>query len=385
MKYLFCDFYEDFKCIGDKCPSTCCAGGWGIIIDKDTKKEYDSIEGAFGQTLKRNIQTTDDSNYIFSLTRDGRCPFLTSENLCEIYQKLGPDKLCATCQEYPRIIVNHEDICFCTLTLSCPEVSRILLTRTSPISFFFEEDRFSDNAEHLTATDWDWFNNVMSCFTFSIDLLQNRTYSLSTRLRLLLIFTGTLQTLIDNNEDIAPLIETFSSPNTLRVQAESLSALPSNIPSIFSAFLHFYQHTKKIRNIPTFIALAKAMEDFINSYKGEELISYTVSAFHLLSDPTHDIHYERLCVYFLFRYYFRSYDSKNPLEEVAQLIYLLLIYRCYALPFCSESKGISTEKQIELFSSISRIFDHNTENLDMVSSYFKKDGQTDISFLLALI
>jgi len=383
MKYLICDFYEDFKCIGKECPSTCCAG-WNIYIDKEAKDIYDKIEGEFGQTLRDNILSVNDSTFKVLLHEDGRCPFLTSENLCEIYQKIGYDKMSYVCRIYPRIIEEHGDITFCTLTLSCPEVSRILLTRTAPVSFFFWEDEkiLTENRETF---DWNFFNTLMTCFTFSIDLMQNRNYPLSARLRLLLIFTNTLQTLLDNHMDITPLTETFSSPDYLHEQAGSLSALPSNTAAIFSAFLHFLSISRNISEMIYLTDITEALNKFIHSHEERQMLERFHNVNQLLQAPAYDIQYEHLCVYFLFRYYFCAYETRNPLEVVAQLIYLLLIYRGYALPFCSDTEGIRTEKQISLFSSVSRAFDHNTDNLKILSSNFKKDGQQDIGFLLSLI
>lgn len=383
MKYLICDFYENYECIGSQCPSTCCAG-WNIFLDKETKSIYDNIDGEFGQILRKNILPVSDSVFKISLCKDGRCPFLTSENLCEIYQKIGYDKMSYVCRTYPRTIEEYGDISFCTLTLSCPEVSRILLTRTTPISFFFWEDdkRASQKTE---AFDWNFFNTLMTCFTFSIDLVQNRAYSLSTRLRLLLIFTNTLQTLLDNHMDITPLIEAFSSPEYLHEQADSLSALPSNTTAIFSAFLHFLSLSRNISEMFFLLDITEALNHFIHSHEETQILEHFQNVNLLLSAPAYDIQYEHLCVYFLFRYYFRAYETKNPLEEVAQLIYLLLIYRGYALPSCTDEKSIPAEKQISLFSSVSRVFDHNKDNLKLLSSNFKKDGQQDISLLLSLI
>lgn len=385
MKYLACDFYEDFKCIGSRCPYTCCAGGWDITIDQETKTIYDHTDGEFGQALKQNIRSVDEALFQFVLTKDGRCPFLTQENLCEIYQKLGPEKMCSTCRDYPRTSTEYGDILFYTLTLSCPEVSRMLLSRTAPISFLFGEDDTKGANNNSEGFDWSFFNTLMSCFTLSIELMQNRAYTLSARLRLLLIFTSTLQILLDEQKDVSPLLETFSSPDYLPTQAKALSALPSNIPAIFSAFLHYCQISEGLKNRPHLIDITRAADEFILSCKGEQLLSRISNGIHLLSTPAYDIQYEHLCVYFLFRYYFRAYENKNPLEEVAQLIYLLIVYRGYALPFCSDKEGIPTEKQISLFSSISRSFDHNVQNLAILSDAFKKDGQHDINFLLSLI
>jgi len=383
MKYLSPDFYDNFKCIGGECPSTCCAGGWTIYIDQNTKNYYDSVTGEFGQTLKRNIVSIDDSLFAFRITEDERCPFLDSENLCEIYQKLGPEKLCYTCQTYPRVVFQQGDIFFRTLTLSCPEVSRILLNRVDPISFSFVESPSKE--ENDLSTDWNWFNILMSCFIFSIDLIQNRNYPLSARLRVLLIFNFTFQALLDDNKDVTPLLETFSDQDYLNEQLSAFAQLSSNYPSMFSAFLHFYKEIGAPIHRFIFPSFTDLMEKFINSYTEEEHFLHIADTFHLLMDEVHDIQYEHFSVLFLFRNYFQVYTTKKPFEVIAQLIYVLLISRGYALPFCSKEKGISIKDQISLFSSISRILEHSEKNLEKIKNYYAKNGKTDINFLLTLV
>lgn len=383
MKYLSTDFYENFKCIGGACPFTCCAGNWTISIDKETKKEYDSVDGEFGQILRENICSDNDSSFRFRLTEDGRCSFLSSENLCRIYQELGPEKLCCTCQIYPRIVFQCGDILFRTLTLSCPEVSRILLNKTEPISFGFAEVPSDEDGK--LSIDWDLFNTLVSCFVFSVKLIQNRNYTLSARLRALLMFTFTMQTLLEDNKDIAPLLETFSNQDSLDEQMAALEHLSSNVPAMFSAFLYFYQITGASVHHFILHSSANLMEEFIHSNDKEKPLTSIIESFHLLLSTTYDIQYEHFCVSFLLRNYFEAYTNKKPFEEVAKLVYALLMARGYALSFCSKEEGISTENQISLFSLISRLLEHDDKNLKIIKSYFEKNGQTDIGFLLALV
>lgn len=384
MKYLNPDFYDSFQCIRKDCPSTCCAGGWNIIIDQKTYKKYTSVSGEFGQRLKENMIVSDDNSSIkFCLTQDGRCPFLDSENLCEIFQNLGSENLCYTCQVYPRIVFLHGDILFRTLTLSCPEVCRILLHRTEPIFFDFVEDPSEKNNQ--TSYDWNRFNQLMSCFTFSIDLIQNIKHSLSARLRVLLVFTAALQNILDEKKDIAPLLETFSDPEYLNGQLSSLAELPSNFPSMFSAFLHFYQDAGAEVHQMIFPSFTVLMEKFIRNHKKEDDILQITGYFRPLMDAAHDIQYEHFCVLYLFHNYFNAYNTQRPLDEVSLLVYSLLITRGYALPFCSKEEGISIKDQITLFSSLSRIWDHNNQNRYIIKNYYEKDKPVDISFLLTLV
>ena len=65
--------------------------------------------------------------------------FLKKINLCEMYERLGEESLCATCADYPRHIEEFENLREITLTVSCPEVARILLEQKEPVKFTEEE------------------------------------------------------------------------------------------------------------------------------------------------------------------------------------------------------------------------------------------------------
>ena len=58
-----------------------------------------------------------------------RCAFLNEENLCDIYTEAGPEMFCRTCRNYPRHIEEFEGLREISLSLSCPEAARILLSQ----------------------------------------------------------------------------------------------------------------------------------------------------------------------------------------------------------------------------------------------------------------
>ena len=127
MVLVYPSYYDDFRCIADRCEDTCCAG-WEIDIDDETYDKYLSVGGDFGARLIESIKTygeesetseeqngvefgvgvadhteverkSEDEGYElhgFRLTDDLRCPFLDDHNLCDIYKELGESALCET-------------------------------------------------------------------------------------------------------------------------------------------------------------------------------------------------------------------------------------------------------------------------------------------------
>ncbi|MGX8703674.1 MAG: flagellin lysine-N-methylase [bacterium] len=151
------DYFEDFQCLGEACPDSCCIG-WALEIDEATYDYYKSVPGAFGKRLRDNIAEAEDDWEIartFCLKVDGRCPFLDKRNLCEIVRELGPAALSEVCTEYPRRTFCFGPYLTKSLTLSCPEVARMLLTSIPPVHFPEVDlaERVFANAESIVPED----------------------------------------------------------------------------------------------------------------------------------------------------------------------------------------------------------------------------------------
>lgn len=134
-------YYDNFTCTADKCTDNCCIG-WEICIDADTCDCYKSVDGSFGKRLRESI--TDDGEPSFIL-KDGRCPFLNENNLCDIITTLGEDALCQICRDHPRWFEWYGNEKEGGIGLSCEEGARLILT----------EEGFADYFESETEDDPD--------------------------------------------------------------------------------------------------------------------------------------------------------------------------------------------------------------------------------------
>mgnify|MGYP000429454046 FL=1 len=134
MRYVKPGYYDKFVCIAGECPATCCAG-WQIVIDDRTREKYRRAEGAFGNRLHNSIDWKESCFQQY----EGRCAFLNDENLCDIYQESGKEMLCRTCRNYPRHIEEFEGSREISLSLSCPEAARLILSSREPVQFLTAE------------------------------------------------------------------------------------------------------------------------------------------------------------------------------------------------------------------------------------------------------
>ena len=129
MKIYAPDYYNEFCCIADKCRHNCCIG-WEIDIDSSAYDYYRTVVGDMGERFARDIHIVDGTP-CFRLGDDDRCPFLNSNNLCDIITTLGDDKLCDICTDHPRYRNYYSSRTEIGLGLCCEEAARIILTRQS--------------------------------------------------------------------------------------------------------------------------------------------------------------------------------------------------------------------------------------------------------------
>ncbi|MBO3324586.1 flagellin lysine-N-methylase [Clostridium perfringens] len=156
MKVRVPNYFNEFKCIASECEDTCCAG-WEIVIDDETHKRYENVEGEFGEILRSKIVKSDGEN-IF-LLNNGNCSFLNEKKMCEIYINLGENHLCYTCHQFPRYTEEFLDLKEVGLSLSCPEAARIILRKAENTTFNLSEE---DKCESKTQKELE-YDLSLSC------------------------------------------------------------------------------------------------------------------------------------------------------------------------------------------------------------------------------
>ena len=180
MKTLNC--FKNFKCIAKECKNNCCIG-WEIGIDSETEKLYRSGNGEFFDRIRENI--TDKSPCRFIMGKEGRCPFLNSENLCDIIINLGEDKIPYICKNHPRFYEWIDERCEMGIGLACEEGARLLL---SP---------HADTSLELGKIEGEGMSALLTHSREKIfEIIKNKTVSFKDRLIALLDFACELDDMI---------------------------------------------------------------------------------------------------------------------------------------------------------------------------------------------
>lgn len=175
MIYTYPDYYKKFSCIADKCPDTCC-GKWQIVIDDDSLEKYEDYNGEYRDELRRKVNWKEG---VFRHGRSGKCAFLRDDMLCDMYIHMGKNSLCTTCREYPRHTEEFENVREVSLSLSCPEVARILMNTTDKVTFVTEED---DEDEVFDDFDYFLYSNLEDIREEILNVIQDRSVDIRSRI-----------------------------------------------------------------------------------------------------------------------------------------------------------------------------------------------------------
>lgn len=187
-------YYNEFNCIADRCPDTCCAG-WSIVIDDRTMAVYNKLPEKDKNYLLSHI---DEHEQVYKRFGD-RCSFLDENNLCKLYTNMGEHMFCKTCKRYPRHFEEYGNLVEAALSMSCPEAARIIVDRKDTDSFAVKEDKakISPNKDEV---DDVLLGNLLAARKHIFDIMSDRKFDISMRLYRVLLYSSKVQKLVYSYE-----------------------------------------------------------------------------------------------------------------------------------------------------------------------------------------
>ena len=220
-------YYEKFRCIGGQCKDTCCAG-WEVDVDEESSAYYRSLKGPFAEKLRAHL-CEEEGACSFPLTKEGNCPFLQKDHLCEMFIALGEESLCQTCTEYPRYFMDIGDYEQIDMSLSCMELARIFFTESERIEYIRSENELP--GEDITEEERETLIEVLALRNQCIQLLQSEDTPFPERMQHVRALVSTAQGLdpavADRErgylqEDFPALVERMKHLDSLRSEWDTL-------------------------------------------------------------------------------------------------------------------------------------------------------------------
>ena len=396
MLYTIPHYYKKFQCIAGECPDTCCAG-WQIVIDDRTREKYRKAEGTFGNRLHNSIDWKESCFQQY----EGRCAFLNDENLCDIYQEAGKEMLCRTCRNYPRHIEEFEGSREISLSLSCPEAARLILSSREPVQFLTAEKAGEEEYE-----DFDFFlyTKLTDARDLMIRLLQERREPVSLRIAMVLSLGHDLQRRIRSGQLflVDQLLERYGKEDAFRrmeerikpyrVDKKSRSRLVRELFEIFGELellkADWPQYVKRAEQ-----GLAQEEEQFAAGEEAAQVTAGEETAAEwkkeTQDETSWEIWMEQLMVYFVFTYFCGAVYDENAYGKIKLAVVSTLL-------ICEITRGIfadpSERSGKNLFSILtesawkySKEIEHSDVNLGHLERLFREKSCCGLENLLRVV
>jgi lysine-N-methylase len=379
-------YMTEFKCICSSCTDSCCAG-WDINIDEDTYNKYINSNGSFKELLEgkflENKNEHDSFNHGFMILKEeSRCPFLNTDMLCDIHGGFGEENLCITCKSYPRVYNIVDEVYEKSGLPSCIEVcTRAFLNKDKMEFVEGTEDILEKEIEIRRIIDTEAFEGTESLIQYfwdirviSINIMQNRNFSIEERLNILKKFYEQVKELhnIQEFDEIEELLEDFNNESVDYETLKGKKFIESN------GFYQSLVEDELINNIRS-VKLKKCIEEYkTGTIKVEKMYNNTeIKAEHTtslvdicccfgkihdyvkeLEDNSHV--FENYLVNQIFKDLVPFNKGESLIDSVKVLINSYRIIKAYVIGIAVNSEEeITGEKIIRVIQALSKEIEHN--------------------------
>lgn len=373
MKLRYPSYYEQFSCIADRCEDTCCAG-WEIDIDDVSYDYYMSMEGAFGEELRRHIKEYETENedvyesHGFVLKEGRRCPFLDDNNLCVIYRELGQEALCDVCTDTPRNYLEYGGDREVALSASCAEAGRLIYGSSEPMRIveqeLEEELDFDESEDELVlAEEIRWARDQ------AINLLQNRERSVEDRICACLLFAQEVQNClnVDSIVDIHKIRVESYLHRTIAVEEEEESKAVWLFLMRLRTFTEMESISEEWENM-----LCSLQKRYVEPADGAERYMADRRAYdRALIEWEREYEKEHLIVYYSFLCLARCVDDYDFLGKMKLAVTSFLMIRDMDTAWFAEHDGAYTKEDRVMMARVyAKEVEHSQRNLEYLADEF---------------
>ncbi|MFR3235349.1 MAG: flagellin lysine-N-methylase [Blautia producta] len=368
MYYRKPQYYDNFTCIADRCPATCCAG-WQIVIDEKSLEKYNHVQGEFGIRLQKSIDWEEGVFHQYNR----RCAFLNKENLCDLYRELGAEGLCDTCRLYPRHIEEFEEVREFSLSLSCPVAAEMILGQKEPVHFLEEADEAleEEDYEDFDSILYDWLEEAREVL---FGILQNRKLSIATRMALILNTADLAQKALDHGtlleldleaeiQDFLGRSQTIKKKKTetefLEIRKKMLKDL-QKLEVLREEWPRILERLEQQLYAPDEGNYQQIRQEFCRQMQGTEE-----------QKQQWEIYKEQLLLFFLYTYFCGSvYDDMIYTKAVLAVFSVLWIEELAMDRWLFQGRKLEFQDLVEVAYTYAREIEHSDENLNLLEEFF---------------
>ncbi len=361
MRYIKPDYYDDFKCIADKCPDTCCAG-WQIVIDEQTLDKYEEAPDVAAEV--------DWQEGIFK-QYGGRCAMLNDRNLCRLIIEKGEGWLCDTCSRYPRHIEEFDGVREMSLSLSCPVAAEMMLQKEESMRFIVEEDDEADPLEEeFEEFDFLLYTQLEDAREVLFSIMQDREIDVERRMELAVEMAKGMQMCLDQERlyDMEDVIGKYREYKNL---IEDGGAAKSRYALMKENFALFHE-LERLR--PDWTDVLERAESTLygGSEKEYQSIYEMFMAEFVVSFGKRkwEIFLEQILMFFLYTYFCGAVYDDCIYSKVAMAVFSACFIQEFIMcGWYAAGKQMDLRECIRMAYRYAREVEHSDENLNMLEEW----------------
>jgi len=400
IKVSYPAYFKSFKCVGGKCEDTCCKA-WNIEMDKETFEFYYSIKDKdMEKIIKNSILINEECTNcnidygIIKLNHKNLCPFLDDNYYCIIQNKYGEEHLSEVCASFPRIINKVDNKYEISLDIACPEAAKIILNSKEKIiidsseidiSKYIVNDEYDTNSKKYINTPVKYFKEIRD---YSIKIMQNRKYNISTRLYILGQFICRLEeTKYEDYYSIPEVISQFSMKNVVKFYKkdkenyifqiiffkniiDSLQIGEDQISKVFTLYTEKLLNKFQIND-----DLYRNGQEYINvfdNYEKEIVENYSYI-------------FENYIVNFMCNTLFPFSENDFMFDGYIMLLVRYAFIRFYLVGIYTEDENDISCKIIKFITAFTRTVEHNKNYLPDILKYINSNCFNNFNFARRLL
>ncbi len=315
MKRYELSWFNDFTCLCNDCPNSCCKG-WVIPLSPEDIGRLKAEKGWLG--IRLFFATSGWSMAKFN-KKSLSCSFWGKDGLCMLQKRNGHDHIPWTCQSFPRFYRNYGEFEECCLDLSCPGAARLFLANNGRIDL---AEREADPVTKQCTTNDD---STLFSYLYSLrDQLMQRSYDVFEKGDITVCgrFTDSLfETAVRLQDHYAKGNDTIPDLSLEDQTDEPGSGIPYSFPisgDVLEAFLasslnHFRLKVVSPALYDMFKKASKLLERCQKTGDGY----HGIACSFLTANPQLLSVLGKYLSYYLFQYFLRTYETYSFRRQIA--------------------------------------------------------------------
>lgn len=376
-----------FSCIGPECSDSCC-NDWMITFDKQSYKKTLSNKYLADIAAFAILETKDSESEwaVINLDKNGACPFLNPQKLCNIHAKAGEDALSHTCKTYPKRdqLIGQDK--YKSLYLSCPEVARIVLFDDNAFQFSANPS----GAKTIAAQSPAWLEKS---YEYSLDLLLNSGLIWQEALFIIGLLAKTSHDVKTGKVAIEHLeirYQQLLKMAKMGMISQQFNAISYSEKPQTHTFVAIHDalctmHSRSTR--PRFMSINDAINQLCNEENDYSIESINNSWNLMVENPVVNLDeiFTKFILYSMFHNHFPMHTDHDPEQVFQQLVIDCFMIRCYLAAVYHKEQQLTQADIVKCFQVYHVVRQHKPKFIDRIKNILTEFGLTTLPSAMSLL